>query len=118
MDIDDAVKLGFANCVNFSDRACRSEYWYFFLFYNIGMLASVAIDTWINHRLYLHPGHNLATAVRGRSAASRPGSQRLVGTAGLGPGSRVDHPARLVLHKGHRWSEPLRPGPAGQLGAN
>jgi len=47
MGIDDAVKLGFANYVNFSDRASRSEYWYFLLFYNIGVLAGVAIDTWI-----------------------------------------------------------------------
>jgi uncharacterized membrane protein YhaH (DUF805 family) len=47
MGIDDAVKLGFANYVNFSDRACRSEYWYWVLFYNIGVLASAAIDTWI-----------------------------------------------------------------------
>ena len=47
MGIDDAVKLGFANYVNFSDRASRSEYWYFLLFYNIGVFAGVAIDTWI-----------------------------------------------------------------------
>jgi uncharacterized membrane protein YhaH (DUF805 family) len=47
MGIDDAVKLGFANYANFSDRASRSEYWYFLLFYNIGVLAGVAIDTWI-----------------------------------------------------------------------
>ena len=47
MGIDDAVKLGFANYVNFSDRASRSEYWYFLLFYNIGVFAGAAIDTWI-----------------------------------------------------------------------
>ncbi len=41
MGIDDAAKLDFA----FSDRASRSEYWYFLLFYNVGVLASVAIDT-------------------------------------------------------------------------
>jgi uncharacterized membrane protein YhaH (DUF805 family) len=44
MGIDDAVKLGFANYVNFSGRACRSEYWYWFLFV---ILASGVIDSWI-----------------------------------------------------------------------
>jgi uncharacterized membrane protein YhaH (DUF805 family) len=33
--------------VNFSDRACRSEYWYFILFTIIGSLASRVIDRWI-----------------------------------------------------------------------
>ena len=28
MGFPDAVKLGFSNFLNFSDRACRSEYWY------------------------------------------------------------------------------------------
>jgi uncharacterized membrane protein YhaH (DUF805 family) len=32
MGWDNAVKLGFANYVNFSGRASRSEYWYWFLF--------------------------------------------------------------------------------------
>jgi uncharacterized membrane protein YhaH (DUF805 family) len=47
MGIDDAVKLGFSNYMNFSDRACQSEFWYFFLFYTIGALASGTIDRWI-----------------------------------------------------------------------
>jgi uncharacterized membrane protein YhaH (DUF805 family) len=47
MGIDDAVKLGFANYVNFSDRACRSEYWYWLLFFTIAALASGVIDRWI-----------------------------------------------------------------------
>ena len=47
MGIDDAVKLGFANYVNFSDRASRSEYWYFYLFTGLGALASGIIDSWI-----------------------------------------------------------------------
>jgi len=47
MGIDDAVKLGFANYVNFADRACRSEYWYWFLFFVIVGLASGVIDRWI-----------------------------------------------------------------------
>jgi uncharacterized membrane protein YhaH (DUF805 family) len=47
MGFNDAIKLGFANYVNFSDRACRSEYWYWVLFVVIGQLASGVIDSWI-----------------------------------------------------------------------
>jgi uncharacterized membrane protein YhaH (DUF805 family) len=47
MGFDDAIKLGFANYVNFSDRACRSEYWCWVLFVIIGQLASGVIDSWI-----------------------------------------------------------------------
>jgi len=47
MGFDDAIKLGFAKYVNFSGRACRSEFWYWFLFYSIGMLASSVIERWI-----------------------------------------------------------------------
>jgi hypothetical protein len=54
-----------------------------------------------------------AMAVGDCSSASRSGSHWLVATAGPGPASWVDHPAHLVLHKGHRRSEPLRRGPAG-----
>jgi uncharacterized membrane protein YhaH (DUF805 family) len=44
MGFDDAIKLGFANYVNFSGR---SEYWYWVLFVLIGQLASGVIDSWI-----------------------------------------------------------------------
>jgi uncharacterized membrane protein YhaH (DUF805 family) len=47
MDFGDAIKLGFANYVNFSGRACRSEYWYWVLFVVIGQLVSGVIDSWI-----------------------------------------------------------------------
>jgi len=33
MNIIEAVKSGFINYANFSDRACRSEYWYWKLFF-------------------------------------------------------------------------------------
>jgi len=33
---DDAIKLGFAIYVNFWDRACRSEGWYWYLSSAIG----------------------------------------------------------------------------------
>jgi uncharacterized membrane protein YhaH (DUF805 family) len=32
MGFGDAVKRGFSNYANFSGRACRSEFWYWFLF--------------------------------------------------------------------------------------
>jgi len=32
MNFQDAVKSGFKNWLNFSDRASRSEFWYWFLF--------------------------------------------------------------------------------------
>jgi uncharacterized membrane protein YhaH (DUF805 family) len=41
----DAVKLGFSNYVNFEGRACRSEYWYWFLFAIIGWTVTAIIDT-------------------------------------------------------------------------
>ena len=31
MNIKDAFISAFSNCLNFTGRACRSEYWYFFL---------------------------------------------------------------------------------------
>jgi uncharacterized membrane protein YhaH (DUF805 family) len=40
MGFDDAIKLGFANYVNFSGTACRSEYCYWVLFVVIGQLVS------------------------------------------------------------------------------
>jgi uncharacterized membrane protein YhaH (DUF805 family) len=47
MGFADAVKLGFSNYVNFSDRACRSEYWYWSLFVIIGEIATPLIDRFI-----------------------------------------------------------------------
>ena len=47
MGFVDAVKSGFSNYVNFSDRACRSEYWYWVLFAVIGAIVTVIIDSMI-----------------------------------------------------------------------
>jgi uncharacterized membrane protein YhaH (DUF805 family) len=68
MGIDDAVKLGFANYVNFTDRACRSEYWYWALFY---VLASAAIDTWIVGLPIIATIFILATILPGVSVSVR-----------------------------------------------
>jgi len=72
MGFDDAIKLGFSNYVNFSGRACRSEFWYWFLFYAIGMLASGAIDRWIVGPPFILDGiFFLATFLPGLSVSVR-----------------------------------------------
>jgi uncharacterized membrane protein YhaH (DUF805 family) len=44
MGFGQAISSGFSNYVNFSDRACRSEYWFWFLFVIIGNIVTMAID--------------------------------------------------------------------------
>jgi uncharacterized membrane protein YhaH (DUF805 family) len=44
MGFGQAISSGFSNYVNFSDRACRSEYWFWFLFVIIGNLVTLGID--------------------------------------------------------------------------
>ena len=39
-----AVKSGFSNYITFSGRACRSEFWYFFLFMAIGSAVTILLD--------------------------------------------------------------------------
>jgi uncharacterized membrane protein YhaH (DUF805 family) len=39
-----AISSGFSNYINFSGRACRSEYWFWILFYFIGALVTGGID--------------------------------------------------------------------------
>ena len=52
MSFVDAIKSGFANYVNFSDRACRSEYWFWVLFVVLGSLVAMIIDWAIGMRLF------------------------------------------------------------------
>jgi uncharacterized membrane protein YhaH (DUF805 family) len=44
MGFGQAISAGFSNYVNFSDRACRSEYWYWILFIIIAEIITSAID--------------------------------------------------------------------------
>ncbi len=44
MNFIQAIKSGFANYVNFSGRAIRSEYWLWFLFTVIGVTATGMLD--------------------------------------------------------------------------
>jgi uncharacterized membrane protein YhaH (DUF805 family) len=41
MGFDGAIKLGFSNYMNFSDRAFRLEFWYWHLFVIIGGIGGV-----------------------------------------------------------------------------
>jgi uncharacterized membrane protein YhaH (DUF805 family) len=51
MGFGDAIKSGFSNYVNFSDRACRSEYWYWVLFVIIGIIVTRIIDYGIGYSI-------------------------------------------------------------------
>jgi uncharacterized membrane protein YhaH (DUF805 family) len=45
MNFSDSIKLGFSNYVNFTGRACRSEYWYWVLFTVIVSIVTFVIDS-------------------------------------------------------------------------
>jgi uncharacterized membrane protein YhaH (DUF805 family) len=44
MNFGEAIKSGFSNYVNFSDRACRSEYWFWYLFFTIVLVVAAIVD--------------------------------------------------------------------------
>lgn len=44
MGFGQAISSGFSNYVNFSGRACRSEFWFWALFVSIGVAVTMAID--------------------------------------------------------------------------
>jgi len=52
MNFGDSIKLGFSNYVNFTDRACRSEYWYWILFVFIGYIVAEIIDAVIGKPIF------------------------------------------------------------------
>lgn len=45
MGFADAVKSGFANYVNFSGRAPRAAFWWWYLFYCVALMAAIFLDT-------------------------------------------------------------------------
>ncbi|HKM88768.1 MAG TPA: DUF805 domain-containing protein [Xanthobacteraceae bacterium] len=51
MNFGQAITSGFSNYVNFSDRAIRSEYWYWFLFVVLCQIATMIIDSVIGVQL-------------------------------------------------------------------
>jgi uncharacterized membrane protein YhaH (DUF805 family) len=44
MNFSQAISSGFSNYVNFRDRACRSEYWYWVLFILVAEIVTAIID--------------------------------------------------------------------------
>jgi uncharacterized membrane protein YhaH (DUF805 family) len=44
MSFGQAISSGFSNYVNFSDRACRSEYWFWILFIIVAEIVTSIID--------------------------------------------------------------------------
>ncbi len=51
MGFGDAIKSGFSNYVNFSDRASRSEYWYWVLFVVLAEIVTSIIDYAIGYQV-------------------------------------------------------------------
>jgi uncharacterized membrane protein YhaH (DUF805 family) len=51
MGFGQAISSGFSNYVNFSGRACRSEYWFWTLFVVIADIVAFAIDAAIGVRV-------------------------------------------------------------------
>jgi uncharacterized membrane protein YhaH (DUF805 family) len=51
MNFGQAITSGFSNYVNFSDRASRSEYWFWILFYFICLVVAIIIDSVLRTRV-------------------------------------------------------------------
>ncbi len=51
MSFTEAIRSGFANYVNFTGRAVRSEYWYWVLFVSLVGIAAIVLDlAFLGHR--------------------------------------------------------------------
>ena len=115
MNFGQAISSGFSNYVNFSDRACRSEYWYWFLFVVLGQFVTAIVDSVIGVQLttgifslvVLLP--RIAVSVRRLHDLDRSGWWLLLAFIPLVGHHHLDC---LVLHAGHAGSEPVRPGSA------
>lgn len=89
MTFGQAISSGFSNYVNFSERACRSAYWYWFLFVVLSQLVATVIDSVIGIQAIttlfslavLLPG--LAVAVRRLHDLDRSGWWLLLGLVPL-----------------------------------
>lgn len=53
MSFGKAISAGFINYFNFSDRACRSEFWYWGLFCSVVSIALFFIDAALHNHLLL-----------------------------------------------------------------
>jgi uncharacterized membrane protein YhaH (DUF805 family) len=70
MGFGQAISAGFTKYVNFSDRACRSEYWYWTLFTIIVGVVAAIIDSMLNTQV-VNPLFQLATVIPSLAVAVR-----------------------------------------------
>ena len=70
MNFVETISAGFSNYVNFSGRACRSEYWYWVLFIVLGAIVAVIIDEVLGMPL-IDPLFALATLLPSIAVAVR-----------------------------------------------
>jgi uncharacterized membrane protein YhaH (DUF805 family) len=70
MGFGQAISSGFSNYVGFSGRACRSEYWYWILFYFIGAIVAEIIDAVLGITA-IYPLFSLAVLLPGIAVAVR-----------------------------------------------
>jgi uncharacterized membrane protein YhaH (DUF805 family) len=70
MNFGQAIASGFSNYVNFSGRACRSEYWYWALFVFLADLVALIID-WVLGVYFISSLFGLAVFLPGLAVAIR-----------------------------------------------
>jgi uncharacterized membrane protein YhaH (DUF805 family) len=61
MDFQQAIKSGFSNYANFTDRAARSEFWYWQLFVVVGGIAAEFLDLAVSYGVFGVGGWPLST---------------------------------------------------------
>jgi uncharacterized membrane protein YhaH (DUF805 family) len=118
MGFGQAISAGFSNYVNFSSRACRSEYWYWVLFIVLADIVAGIIDYVLGMQIVsslfglvtLLPG--IAVSIRRLHDLDRTGWWILLGLIPIIGWITFD----LVHQQGHRRTEPVRTGPARDLG--
>jgi uncharacterized membrane protein YhaH (DUF805 family) len=60
MDFVETIKSGFHNYVNFSGRAARSEYWFWYLFFVLVAIGAALIDLALFPRSNISPINTIA----------------------------------------------------------
>jgi uncharacterized membrane protein YhaH (DUF805 family) len=94
MGFVEAISSGFGKYATFSGRACRSEYWYFLLFYIVVLVVAVVIDIVVFPSLDIKPVQliailalflpTIAVAIRRLHDLDRTGWWYLIAFTGIG----------------------------------